>query len=136
MVEAILLIACFALFMYIGIRDYITRNERESHEWWLSEVKACIHSIEYEFREKCQIIVEEHLSQQQFNKYEYSVKINELEALYKKDLTEKIIAQKRGIRVTTLPDHLVREYNRNISIIADTFRYFGNKMSEQQSGKD
>lgn len=120
--------------MYIGIRDYITRNERESHEWWLSEVKECMHCVECEFQMGCQLLAEKHLSHKRFN--EYAVKISELEALYKKDLTEKIIAQKRGIRVTTLPDHLVREYNRNISVIADTFRYFGNMMSEQQSGKE
>ena len=124
MSEAILGISCFALIMYIVIRDYKTRTDRESHEWWLSEVRECIHSIECEFRRKCKKIAEEEFSKTTFNEYRYSKRIWELEDTYKTNLTDRVSALKR-VRVTTVPDHLEREYLRNISDISSTFRYFG-----------
>jgi hypothetical protein len=125
MSEAILGISCFALIMYIVIRDYKTRNDRENHEWWLSEVQLCIHSIECEFLHKCEKIAEEEFSKTTLNEYRYSVRIRELEEAYKVDLTDRIIALHR-VRVTAVPDHLEQEYLRNISDISSTFRYFGN----------
>lgn len=122
--ETILLIVCFGLIVFFGIRDMKARQDRESHEWWLSDVKACIHRVECEFQWRCREIAEEEFARQKFSEYKYRVRITELEETYKKELTEKVIAQKR-VHITTIPDYLIVEYNRNISDIADTFRYFG-----------
>lgn len=92
---------------------------------WLFDVRESIHSIECEFRWKCEKIAEEEFSKPSFDEYRYSVRIRELEEAYKNNLTDRIIALKR-VRVTTVPDHLEREYLSNISDISYTFRYFGN----------
>lgn len=128
--EAILLVAYFGLFMYVCIRDIKTHQDRKSHEWWLSDVRDCIHSVECEFRRNCLKIAEEEFSQQKYSEYKYNVRISELKEKYKEELTEKIVIQKR-VNITTVPEHLIREYERNISEIADTFCDFGNIMSEQ-----
>lgn len=125
MAEAILLILWIGSTIFLGLKIENDRNNRESHMWWLSEVKECIHCIECEFRRKCEKIAEEELSKPSFDKYRYGGRIEELEEAYKKDLTDRVIAIKR-VRVTTIPNHLEKEYLRNISDISYTFRYFGN----------
>jgi hypothetical protein len=123
--ESILLLLWVATTIFLGVKIETDRKNRESHEWWLSEVKECIHSIECEFRHKCEKIAEEEFSKTTLNEYQYSVRIRELEKAYKNNLTDRVIAFKR-VRITTVPDHLEQEYLRNISDISSTFRYFGN----------
>ena len=135
MAEAILLVVCFGLVMFIGIRETKARQDRENREWWLSEVRECIHSIEFEFRCDCQKIIENAFSERNVMGGiiigEYRKEITALELEYKNDLNEKTIARMGRCRITSVPEHLAKEYERNISEIADTFRYFGNFMSEQ-----
>lgn len=128
--EAILLALWVGTSVFFICREEKAKNDRESHAWWLSDVRASIDTIECEFRRLCKKIAEEEFSKPSFNEYRYSSRIRELEEAYKTDLTNRIIALHR-VRVTTVPDHLVREYEINISNIAYTFRYFGNIMSEQ-----
>lgn len=123
--ESILLILWFATTMFLGFKIENDRKNRESHAGWLSEVRASIHTIEWEFHRKCEKIAEEEFSKPSFNGNRYNIRIRELEEAYKTDLTDRIIALKR-VRVTTVPEHLEREYLSNISDISYTFRYFGN----------
>lgn len=122
--ESILLILWVVTTIFLGVKIETDRKSRESHEWWLSEVRECIHSIEYEFHRKCEKIAEEEFSKATFDEYRYSKRIWELEDTYKANLTDRVSALKH-VRVTTVPDHLEREYLRNISDISSTFRYFG-----------
>lgn len=131
MAEAILLVLWLGTLFFFGLREEKKRKDRENREYWLSEVKECIHSIEHEFRWDCEKIAES-LFNKSIGEYKYSVKISELEKSYKNDLTEKVVAKKR-VHVTTVPNHLVKEYERNISDIADVFRYFGN-LYQQKGG--
>lgn len=123
MVEAILLTLWLGTALFLGYKIDSDRKNRESHEWWLSEVKDCISSIEGEFRCNCEKITEEEFTRQRFDYYKYIGRISELEKKYKNELTEKVIAKKR-VTVTTVPEHLAREYESNISDIAYTFRFF------------
>ena len=123
--EVILLIICVGSWLFWGMKEHINRKKREGYEWWLSDIRECIHSIECEFRRNCQNIAKNRLSQKRLNDFEYYDAIRTLEKKYKEELTDRIIAQKR-VRVTTIPESLVREYERNISDIADTFIFFWN----------
>ena len=123
--ESILLILWFVTTMFLGFKIENDRKNRESHAGWLSDVRESIHTIECEFRRKCEKIAEEEFSKPSFNVNRYDIRIRELEEAYKTDLTDRIIALHR-VRVTTVPEHLEREYLSNISDISYTFRYFGN----------
>ena len=123
--EAILLALWFGTTIFLGCKIEHDRRKRASHEWWISDVKDCIHSIESDFQWNCKKITEDEFARQRFDEHRYRIRIRELEEKYKNELTEKVIAQKR-VTVTTIPEHLVREYERNISNIADTFLYFAN----------
>lgn len=123
--EVILLIVCVGSWLFWGTKEHINSEKREGYECWLSDVRECIHSIECEFRRNCQKIAEEEFSQKKFSEFEYYDRIRKLEKKYKEELIDKIIAQKR-VRVTTIPESLVRGYERNISDIADTFIFFWN----------
>lgn len=123
--ESILLILWVATTLFLGIKIENNRKNRENHAMWLSDVRDSIHTIECEFRRKCEKIAEEEFSKPSFDEHRYSGRIWELEEAYKTDLTDRVIALHR-VRVTTVPDHLEQEYLRNISDISSTFRYFGN----------
>lgn len=131
MAEAILLILWVGTTIFLGCKIERERKDRESHEWWLSNVKESIYSIESEFRWRCQEIAEEESSNLRFNKYNYSIRISELEKTYKETFTEKVVAQKR-VHITTIPEHLVREYNSHISDTADTFRHLGTYITNRE----
>ena len=135
MVEAILLVVCFGLVMFIGIRETKLRKDRESHEWWVSEVKECVHSIECDFRRDCEKIITTAFSGKNVSGEivigEYSKEITALKSEYMNRLTEKAIARMGQYRITSVPETIAKEYERNISEIADTFRYFGDFMLEQ-----
>lgn len=124
MADAILLALLIGSICFFGIKMENDRQSRESHAWWLSDVRSCIVSIEAEFRRKCKKIAEEEFSKQSFNESRYRSRIRDLENSYRYDLTDRVIALK-SVRVTTIPDHLEQEYIRNISDISDIFLYFG-----------
>ena len=123
--EAILLVLWFGTTLYLGLKLQKEREDRENHAWWLSDLKECIHAIEWEFHSKCEKIAEEEFSKPTLNKYQYDVRIRGLEEAYKNNLIDRVISLHR-VRVTTIPNHLEREYLRNISDISYTFQYFGN----------
>lgn len=123
--EAILLTLWFGTTLYLCWKIENERKERENHAWWLSDLKECIHAIECEFRRKCEKISEEEFTKPTLNEYQYVVRIRELEEAYKNNLIDRVISLHR-VRVTTIPNHLEREYLRNISDISYTFQYFGN----------
>lgn len=131
MVEAILFTLWVGTTIFLGCKIESDRKKRESHEWWLLEVKGCIHSIESDFRRNCEKITEDEFARPRFDEYKYSIRIRELEETYKNELTEKVIAQKR-VTITTVPEHLAREYERNISNIADTFLYFASLIRDNK----
>lgn len=133
--EAILLALWAGTSLFFICREIKTKDDRESHEWWLSEVKDCISSIEGEFRCNCKKITEEEFTRQRFDYYKYSGRISELEEKYKNELTEKVIAKKR-VTVRTVPEHLAREYERNISDIAYTFRFFARLIRDNDFRKE
>ena len=125
MAESILLVLWIGTTIFLGLKIENDRNNRESHAMWLSNVRDSIHTIECEFHRKCEKIAEEEFSKPSFDEHRYSGRIWELEEVYKNNLTDRVIALHR-VRVTTVPEHLEREYLRNISDISYTFRYFGN----------
>ena len=83
MAEAILLVLWVGTTIFLGCKIDSDRKKRESREWWLSDVKGCIHSIESDFRRNCKKITEDEFAQQRFDKYRYSIRIRELEEKYK-----------------------------------------------------
>ena len=123
--EAILLSLWLATTIFLVCKIKRDRKSRESREWWLSDVRDCMRGIECEFQQNCEKIIEEEIARQQFNISKYLARISELEKNYKQELTEKVIARMGKYRVKSVPDTLAKEYERNISHIADTFRYFG-----------
>lgn len=133
--EAILLVLWIGTTIFLGCKIEHDRKERESHEWWLSDVKSCLRSIECEFRQHCEKITEEELERRNFDECRYRERLGELREKYLREMTEKAISLKRA-RITTIPNHLATEYEKNISDIADTFRYFGSLMSEQKHRKE
>ena len=129
--ESILLLLWVGTTIFLACKIERNKKAQESHEWWLSDLKGCIHSIESDFRQNCEKITEDEFARQRFDEYRYSIRIRELEEKYKNELTEKVISQKR-VTITTVPEHLVREYERNISIIAGTFCYFARLIKDNK----
>ena len=129
--ESILLLLWVGTTIFLGCKIGSDKKQREDHDWWLSDIKECIHSIQSDFKHNCEKITDDEFAQQKFDEYRYSIRIHELEEKYKNELTEKVIAQKR-VTITTIPDHLVREYERNISNIADTFLYFARLIKDNK----
>lgn len=160
MLEIILSLAAFSLIMYIIIHDYNTRQNKESHERWLSECKDCLHSIENEFRHRCEEITKESFSKYTNTIYwcnldckrlsgellnlkyrimfniaiDYKKEIDEAKQEYLNTLYDKAVERMKGrgfINFTSFPDHLEKVYERNISEIAYTYHNFADLMSSQ-----
>lgn len=117
MSEAILLALWVGTALFFIMREIKTNNDRESHEWWLSDLRECLHSIENEFSRRCFEIVKN--SQQKYSSY--LSQISELQDEYKNEVYNKVLATKR-ITVKTIPQRLLSEYERNISEIANIYR--------------
>lgn len=130
--EAILLSLWFATTLFLIYKIEHDKENRESHEGWLSDVRDCMRGIECEFQQNCQKIIEEEIARQQFNISKYLTRISELEKNYKQGLTEKIVARMGKYFIKTVPEHLAKEYERNISHIAYTFRYFGSMIDTRK----
>lgn len=123
MTEAILLVLWFGTVFFFGYREMKQRHERECHERWLSELRDCLHSIESEFRWRCQEIAEVN----QLHRYYdlYNTQISELKKEYLNELYNKVTERKGKYFVNTLPDYIVKEYEINISKITDIYLDLG-----------
>ena len=127
--------------LWIGtILFFVFRNEkerkgRESYEWWLSELRECIHSIERHFGRECEKIITDAFSERNiFGEIiigKYREEIATLKNEYANNLYEKIVAQKGRYGIKSIPEHLENEYQRNIFDIADTYRCYGDFMTEK-----
>lgn len=117
MAEAILLTLWVGTFLFFGCREMKARKERDSHELWLSELRDCLHGIENEFSRRCFKIIKRDQSLSSSLS-----QISELKKEYINEVHEKISAQKRVTVNNGIPDHVLKEYERNISDIADIYR--------------
>lgn len=135
MTEAIMLALWVGTAIFFTCREIKINDDRKSHERWLSDLRECIHSIERHFSRECEKIVTDAFSGRNVKGEividEYRKAITELKNEYTNNLYEKIVAQKRMYRIKSVPEHLENEYKRNISDIADTYRYFGDFMTKQ-----
>ena len=134
MVEALwALWVCTTLFF--TIREIRAKEDRESHGWWISNLRECIHSIERHFSRDCEKIITDAFSGRNIKGEiiidEYRKEITELKEEYINNLYEKIVVQKGKYSIKKVPEHLANEYKRNISDIADTYLKFGDFMTEQ-----
>ena len=123
MAEAILLALWIGTVLFFICREKKVNDKRESHEWWLSDLRDCLHSIEGEFRWHCQEIAEANQLQRDYDLY--NAKISELKKEYLSELYNKVIERKGKYFVKTLPDYIVKEYKANISKIADIYLDLG-----------
>ena len=119
MTEAILLALWIGTVMFFIFREQKINDDRKSHEGWLSDLKDCLHSIEGEFRGHCQEIAEANQSQRDYALYR--AQISELKKEYLNELYNKVIERKGKYFVKTLPDYVVKEYEADISKIADIY---------------
>lgn len=123
MTEAILLALWIGTALFFLCREKKINDDRKSREWWLSDLKDCLHSIESEFRWRCQEIAEANQSHGDYDLYH--AKINELKKEYLNELYNNVIERKGKCFVKTLPDYIVKEYEANISKIADIYLDLG-----------
>ena len=123
MTEAIMLALWVGTTLFFVCREIKQKNDRESHEWWLSDLRDCLHSIEGEFRWRCQEIAEANQSQRDYDTYKAQIK--ELKKEYINELYNKVIEKKGKYFVKTLPDYIVKEYEANISKITDIYLDLG-----------
>lgn len=122
MVEAILLALWIGTALFFICREKKINDNRESHEWWLSDLRDCLRSIEGEFRWHCQDIAE---AQPQRDFDLYNAQISELKKEYLNELYNKVTERKGKYFVKTLPDYIVKEYEINISKITDIYLDLG-----------
>jgi hypothetical protein len=120
MVEAIALVLWVGTTIFFVWRDITQKDERVSHEWWLSDLRECLHSIEREFSRCCLSITSEALLQKDFS-YAPQTKIRELKKKYSDEVKEMVIKRKGQYFLKTIPDYVEREYERNLSEIADIY---------------
>ncbi len=155
MTEAILLALWIGTALFFICREIKINDDRKSHEYWLSELQDCLHNIESEFRRQCQEQTKAVFLQynEQLNKIEscctdfakehlisallddlreYGNAIDESKKQYIDNVYDKVIAKGMSkYNLTTIPTYLMREYERNLTEIADTFRDFRWLMWEQ-----
>ena len=123
MAEAILLALWVGTTLFFGCREIKTNADREGHEMWLSNLRDCLHSIEGEFRWRCQEIAESEQSRRDYDLYKEQIRERKKE--YITELYKKVAERKGKYFVRTLPDHVVKEYECNISKIADIYLDLG-----------
>lgn len=122
----------FGVLIFMWLKSQKEKEDRANHESWVFNVREAIHGIEYEFRIKCEDALDferNFMGKIIINKYRQ--KIYELKDEYKNSLYEKVVARMWKYRVGTIPEYLEREYERNISDIANTFLHFCDVLSEQ-----
>ena len=118
MTEAILLTLWIGTSLFFICKDIKEKSDRESHEYWLSELRECLHSIENEFSCRCLDITKK--TNQTYSSF--LEEISELKEEYINDVCNKLTAKKGIYFLKTLPDFTIKEYERNISEIADIYR--------------
>lgn len=117
MSEAILLALWVGTSLFFVVGEIKAKENRENHELWLSELRECLHSIENEFSRQCLDITKSHQTYSSFLE-----QICKLEEEYINEVYNKVTAKKGIYFVKTLPDFIIREYERNISETADIYR--------------
>ena len=120
MVEALLLASWVGTALFFICREIKANDDRKSHERWISELRECLHSIENEFSRRCLDIVKK--SRHNYSS-KYLLQVSELRKEYINEVYNKVAAQKGEKFATILPDYILREYDRNISEIAEIYRY-------------
>ena len=118
MTEAILLILWIGTSLFFICKDIKEKSDRESHEYWLSELRECLHSIENEFSRRCLDITKK--TNQTYSSF--LEEISELKEEYINDVCNKVTVKKGIYFLKSLPDFTIKEYERNISEIADIYR--------------
>ena len=135
MIEAILSALWVGTALFFICRETKAKNNQESHEWWLSDLRECIHSIERHFSRECEKIITDAFSGRnvigEIVIDEYQKAITALKNEYANNLFGKIVDQKGKYGIRSIPEYLENEYKRNISDIADTYCYFGDFMTKQ-----
>ena len=112
MIEAILLALWVGTAFFFIIREERAKDDRERHEWWLSDLRDCLHSIEKEFSRSCLDITQDS---------SYDINISNLKKEYIEEVFNKVTSRKGEYFLKTLPDYILNEYERNISEIADIY---------------
>lgn len=125
MSEAILLAFWIGTTLFFICREIKAKDNRESHEWWISDLRDCLHSIENEFSRRCCMVAE------QYNYSSYSTQITALKNEYINELQNKAVGRMGKYHLTNLPDYIVKEYERNISRIADIYYSLGNILQDK-----
>ena len=123
MTEAILLALWVGTSLFFMCREIKEKNSRESHEFWLSELRECLHGIENEFSMKCSKIVEQIFTLRNISHSVYLSQISDLKNEYTHNIQNKIKSRKGEYFVRTLPGYIVKEYERNISDIAHIYNH-------------
>lgn len=137
MAEAILTALWIGTALFFLCREIKLNDDRKSREYYLSELRCCIDSIEHEFQERCRETITNAFSGRNVSGgivvHKYWEGIIELKKQYMICLYEKVNERMKwkGIRFSTIPDYLVKEYETNISEIAYTFHNIGDFMLEQ-----
>ena len=123
MTEAILLALWIGTVLFFICREKKINDDRESHEWWLSELRDCLRRIENEFHRHCQEIAEASQAQRDYDLYK--TQISELKKEYLNELYNKVAEKKWNGFAKTLPGYIVEEYENNISKITDIYLDLG-----------
>lgn len=132
----------FAIFVIVAFIKAIRQEARDKYAEWVANSIDNLHIIENRFRYECKEIITNSFSERSVTGKiivgKYYQEITALEKEYKYNLKEKL--QERSAYslyyVTSVPQYLAEEYQRNITNIADSFRYFGDFMLEQISRKE
>lgn len=118
--EVIALVLWVGTTLFFVCREIKQKDERDSEGYWLSDLRECLHSIEREFSRCCLSITSEALLQKDFSSGS-QIKIRELKKKYSNEVYEMVIKRKGQYFLKTIPDHVEREYERNLSEIADIY---------------
>ena len=130
MSEAILLVLWIGTVLFFIIREIKAKENKESHEWWISDLRDCLHRITSEFSRECYKIAEKALSQRNYSSY-WS-QISELKKEYVDNLYVKAAEKMGKYRLTTdIPEYIIREYERDISQIVDIHYNLDNILREK-----
>ena len=100
MSEAILLALWVGTSLFFIMREIRQKENRESHEWWLSELRECLHSIENDFSRCCLDITQDS---------SYDINISKLKEEYIREVYKKVISRKGEYFLKTLPDYIAKE---------------------------
>ena len=120
MVEAITLILSFGTIMFFVCKEIKEKDERDSRASWLSDLRECLHSIEREFSRECLDITKEALLKRDFT-YDSCNRIRAIKNKYLDEVYDMVIKRKGQYFLKTIPDYAEREYERNLSEIADIY---------------